>query len=335
MFSATTLRRALTIGGATLAGTYAGLHSAQYWYRTALTSPTELRPALDWGSHSLEVRAGRMHYYHRPGQGTPIVLLHSIHSAASSFEMKPIARYLAEETDRPLYAVDWLGFGRSDRPPLSYGPDTYGQQLYQVLTDVVETPASLVALSLGCEYAAWMGLQAAPRVQRLVLISPTGLSASRHVPGPQHPARSIGSRIGLSELMFAYLTQRSSLQEFYETEIFLDPDAVPDSLVDYAQTTSRVRGAHHAPREFIEGRLFLENVADEVFGRLYRPTLLLTPATPGPTPQRFDEVPSVVEQNRCNVTHWALPGGLMPHWEAPDAFFEVLDAFVLNHSEEA
>lgn len=331
MSTSSLLRQLLVTSGVTLAGSYAGLIAAQRWRRHTLPPSTELMPALNWMSRSLETPAGRMHYYHRPGHGSPVVLLHNIGSAASIFEMKPIALYLEEETDRPLYAVDWLGFGRSDRPPLSYTPDVYGRQLYQVLTDLVDAPASVVALSLGCEYAAWMGLQAANRIERLVLISPTGFAPPGRRVERRGLAHSVAARSGLFEFIFAHLTQRPSLQDFYECDVFLDPDTVPDSLVDYTTTTSRIRGAHHAPRQFILGRLFLDEVAEEIYGRLYRPTLLVTPATPGPTSQRFDDLSIVLNRNRRYVSHRALPGGLMPHWEAPDAFFDVLTNFLQNN----
>ncbi|PQJ33817.1 alpha/beta hydrolase [Salinibacter sp. 10B] len=325
--SSSVLRSALTAGSA-IAGAYAGLAATRWAYQQTLPPPSALPPALDWSTHSLEVPHGRAQLYVRPGTGVPVILLHSFNAAASSAEMAPIADHLAATTDRPLYAVDWLGFGGSDRPDLDYAPDVFGRQLYHVLTDVVDEPADLVALSLGCEYAGWMGLQAAPRVRRLALISPTGLTSER---GPSMIGRAglaIAGRTGVFELLYYRLTRRSSLRDYYERQVFLDADAVPDALVDYAYTTTHVRGAAHAPRRFVEGSLFLDSVGPEIYGRLYRPTLLLSPETPGPTIQRFDQLPNLLDQNPHALTHKTVPGGLMPHWEAPDAFFEALMPFL-------
>lgn len=320
-------RTALSVGAAS-AGAYAGLAAARWWHRRRLPPPTALPPALDWETRTLETRYGRTHCYVRPGAGRPILLLHSFNAAASTFEMKPIAEHLADTTDRPLYAVDWLGFGRSDRPDIDYTPDLYAHQLYRVLTDGLDAPADLVALSLGCEYAAWMGLQAAPQVGRLVLVSPTGLTAPR---GPSRTGRlalALAARTGAFELFFYRLTRRASLREFYERQVFLTPDAVPSALVDYAQATTHAKGAHHAPRRFVDGSLFVDDVAEQIYARLYRPTLLLTPSTPGSTVQSFDLLPVVLDRNARSLTHSPLPGGLMPHWEAPEAFGEVVDAFL-------
>ncbi len=328
--SSNRLLQRLLVAGGTVAGAYAGLAATRWAYQQTLPPPSSLPPALDWESRTLETPQGRTHLYVRPGRGTPVVLLHSFNAVASSIEMAPIAEHLAETTERPLYAVDWLGFGRSDRPALSYTPDVFGDQLYHVLTEALDAPADLIALSLGCEYAAWMGLQAAPRVRRLALLSPTGLTTHRGPSRLGSAALALAGRSGAFELLFYRLTRRASLRRYYERQVFLDADAIPERLVDYAYDTSHVKGAAHAPRRFVDGSLFLPDVAHEIYGRLYRPTLLLTPETPGPTVQQFDLLPTVLDQNDHALTHHTVPGGLMPHWEAPDAFFETLMPFLTS-----
>ena len=322
------LTRALLTTGGVAAGTYAGLAAARWWHRRTLPHPSTLPPALSWRTRTLETSHGRSHCYVRPGEGRPIVLLHSFNAVASTFEMKPAAEHLAETTNRPLYAVDWLGFGRSDRPAIDYSPSTYTDQLYQVLTDLVEAPADLVALSLGCEYAAWMALQAAPQVRRLALLSPTGLTAARGPSGPGRIALDLAGRTGAFELFFYRLTRRPSLQQYYGRQVFADPTAIPDVLLDYAESTAHTQGASHAPRHFVQGDLYLDDVADEIYGRLYRPTLLITPEKPGPTIQSFDLLSRLLDRNPRDITHHTVPGGLMPQWEAPDALWSVLDNFL-------
>ncbi len=310
--------------GAGVAGTAAGLALARRWVRRGLSAPSSLPRAINAATKTLEGPGGRMNLYARDGRGTPILLLHSFNAAASPFEVRPIFDRLADATDRPVYALDWLGFGRSAREDRAYTPELYHEQLFHVLDGHLEQPADLIGLSLGCEYAARAALQAAATVRRLVLIAPTGLTTRR---GPSTIGRAgigVAAATGVFELLFYRLARRSSLRDFYERQVFLDPGAIPDALVNYAYVTSHARGAHHAPRRFIDGTLFLDDVADAVYSRLYRPTLLLTPEDPAPTVQRFDRLPEVLAANGRDLTHRALPGGLLPHWETPEPFFEAL-----------
>ena len=323
--------RTAVLTGAVLAGAYAGLSAATWAYRNTLPSPLSLPPALDLESRPVETPAGRAQLYVRPGTGPPVLLLHSFNAVASSREMRPIAEHLATTTGRPVYALDWLGFGRSDRGPLTYSPALYRRQLYHVLDKVLPAPADIVALSLGGEYAAQMGLQAAPLVRRLVLIAPTGLSDDR---GPSTPGRlglALADGTGTFEVLYHRLTRRASLRSYYARQIFLDPDAIPDALLDYAEQTAQIRGAYRAPLRFVDGSLFVENVATDVYARLYRPTLLLTPERPEATVQSFERLPALLTHNDRHLAHEPLPGGLLPHWEAPAPFFEALDEFLGLH----
>ncbi|PSQ95108.1 MAG: alpha/beta hydrolase [Bacteroidetes bacterium SW_9_63_38] len=326
------LSRTLLAAGGAAAGAYVGLAAARWWHRRTLPPPSSLPPALSWRTRTLETPHGRSHCYVRSGERPPIVLLHSVNAVASTFELKPVAEHLATTTDRTLYAIDWLGFGRSDRPALDYEPSIYADQLYQVLTDLVEAPADLIGLSLGCEYAAWMALQAAPQVRRLALLSPTGLTTTRGPSAPGRLALNLAGRTGAFELFFYRLARRASLQQYYTRQVFGDTAAISDALLDYAESTAHVRGAPHAPQRFVQGALYLDNVADEIYGRLYRPTLVITPEQPGPTVQSFDLLPRLLDRNARDVTHKAVPGGLMPQWETPNALWHVLDDFLATNA---
>lgn len=322
------LRRFLVAAGGSAAGLYAGLLGASWWHDQTLPSPLAVPPALNWKRRPLEGGYGRYQVYERPGTGRPILLLHSFNAVASSFEMKPIAEHLADTTDRPVYAVDWLGFGRSSRPAIEYVPSVYKAQVHDVLTDYVGGRADIVALSLGCEYAAWAAFQTAPLVQRLVLISPTGLGNRQKRSPSTRGLLSLLGRARLFRLLFYHYTDRKTLRSFYERQIFLDGAAVSSDLVEYAQTTAHVKGAHSAPLSFIKGNLSLGPAVEELYAQLYRPTLVLTPTNSEATIQSFEQLPKVLRQNARHLSHRELPGGLMPHWERPSDTFSVIDSFL-------
>ena len=326
--SSPSLTRTALTAGATLAGAYAGVRVAKWAYRRTLPSPLSLPPALDLAPHTFEAPDGRVQYYARSGSGPPLVLLHSFNAVASSIEMEPIAEHLVATTDRPVYALDWLGFGRSARAALNYRPALYERQLYRFLAEVPDTSADLIALSLGGEYAAQITLRAAPLVRRLVLVSPTGLGNTQGASTPGRLGLALADKTGTFELLYDCLTRRSSLRDFYARQIFLAPEAIPDALLDYAEQTAHVRGGHRAPLRFVDGSLFLDDVASSVYARLYRPTLLLTPKPPASTAQSFERLPALLGQNPRDLSHEALPGGLLPHWEAPSPFFGALNAFL-------
>lgn len=327
------LSRKALITGSVAAGTYVAGALARRFRRQSLPPPHQLPKAIDTDTETFELMEGQANIYVRPGTGTPVVLIHSFNAAASSFEMAPIFDHVAATTDRPIYAVDWLGFGRSDRPPIKYRPELYQRQLRRFLSEHLQDAADVIALSLGSEYAASVALEAPILIRRLVLLNPTGLGGKR---GPSTVGRisiKLAGSVGLFELFFYQLTRRATLRRFYERQIFLDSDLIPDELIEYAHTTTHAKGAHRAPRYFVDGTLFPPSPAISRYARLYRPTLLLTPQDATDTVQRFERTEQVLRENDDSLHHHQLPGGLLPHWEEPEPCFDALDAFLFSDTD--
>ena len=292
------------------------------------STPATLPPALDADVHEMEMMEGQARYYKRPGTGTPVVLLHSINAAGSSFEMKPIFDHLARTTGRPLYALDWLGFGLSDRPEVRYRPGLCQRQLRRFLSEHVGEAADLVALSLGCEYAAAVADAFPTLIRKQVFVMPTALAADDEGSFVQRAAIGLLSGLGLFEIAFRRLTKKETLRAFYARQVFPEGYAVPDALVDYAYLTTQAKGASNAPRRFIEGALFTRKTARARYRRLSLPTLFLVPQDAGSKVQSFERLTEVVAASEEGLQVRRLRTGLLPHWENEDAFFEILDTFL-------
>lgn len=223
--------------------------------------------------------AGLLNYYvDDGGQGRPLVLLHSINAAASSYEMRPLFEHFRGR--RPLYALDLPGFGFSERSDRHYSTKMYAAAIRDFLTDVVERPADIVALSLSSEFAAHAALENPSLFNSLVLISPTGLSTGGVKPASQQ-ARKNGSSSKIRNLLSFPLWS----QAFYDLLVtkpslgyFLGKSfhgAVDEGLLAYAYLTSHQPGARYAPIYFVSGELFTPGVATEVYQKLDLPSLIV------------------------------------------------------------
>lgn len=318
--------RALVTGSVALGALVTGAVLEKARHRKYPPS-ARLPEAVEADLRQLEIMEGVTRFYHRPGKGTPVVLLHSINAAGSSFEMKPVFDYFAGSTGRPIYAIDWLGFGKSDRPPVAYAPGLYQRQLRRILSECVGEPADVVAYSLACEYAATVANAFPFLFRRLVLIAPTALSRSGEGPRLQKTLVSAVGRAGMFELIFSRLSSREALRSFYARNIFSASASVPDDLVDYAFLTTHIRGAHFAPRRFIQGSLFMGDYATRGYQSLSTPTLLIVPEHTAGTVQQFERTNEVVGAN-ASVRVERIASGLMPMWEKPEEIGTLLDEFL-------
>ncbi len=274
------------------------------------------------------VKAGRLSYYvDTSGQGTPLVLIHSINAAASSFEMSPLFEQYRGK--RPVYALDLPGFGFSDRSARKYSPQLYTDAVVDFIETQVGQAADVVALSLGSEFAARAALGRPDLFHSLALISPTGLGSRNGDKSSQKAGES-----GLSKYLypvFAFslwsrpfydlLTTHASIRYFLEKSFV---GAIPQELTEYDFLTAHQPGAENAPLNFISGKLFTPNVRHRVYEQVSTRTLVIYDRD-GFT--SFDMLPQLLANNLTWAAVRLVPTLGLPQFEQPVKLAEALDNF--------
>lgn len=290
--------------------------------RTVLAVSAPLSPAVGGERRSLEVPGfGRVAYYADPrGTGRPLILTHSVNAAASAYEMKPL--WDAYAGRRPLYALEWPGFGGSDRPDVRYTPELMVKALRALVAEL-GSEVDVVALSLGSEFAARAALDEA-RIRSLALISPSGLGESRG--GSQEASdgsrgeRLHGTLSAVGTPLYALLRTRPSIHYFL-SKLFRGP--VNQGLIEYSLETSRQPGAKYAPLYFISGLLFTPDASRELYSKLRVPTVVLYDQDGFVS---FERLPMFVQQPGVSAVRIPGTAGL-PHFEKPAEVRAALDHF--------
>ncbi|MFN2303313.1 MAG: alpha/beta fold hydrolase, partial [Anaerolineales bacterium] len=263
--------------------------------------------------------AGRLSYYvDESGKGKPLVLLHSINAASSSFEIKPIFERFRKQ--RPVYALDLPGFGFSERSERLYCPELYQNAIVSFLKEVVGKPADVIGLSLSCEFAARVAQNNPEAIRSLIMISPTGFNPPRM----DRFSESVEQR-GIKSAMYAILavplwnrplfdliTSRPSIQ-FFLSKSF--EGSVPERFVDYAYYTAHQPGAAFAPTYFLSGKMFSSTIRKSIYSALELPVLVIYDHDPY---TNFEMLPITLRERDNWQAERISPTKGMPHWEQPE-----------------
>lgn len=250
----------------------------------------------------------RIGYLESPaGEGRPIVLVHPIHPAAGAHDVRPLFDYLAASNKR-VYALDLPGFGRSDRSERWYDDAHYARALELFLREVMRSDeaggASVVAMSLSCEIAARVAVEAPGLIGALVLLSPTGLSdrrrASRGMARLRHAMLAPVARP-----LFALLTSRVGIR--FRTARSLSVP-VPEQLMEEQQRVVRAPGAVHAPLAMIAGVPLHPRPFEELYRCVPQPTTVVYDRDPSTTFERLAELARA--NPRVLPVHLPPSGGL-------------------------
>lgn len=217
---------------------------------------------------------GRLHRYawkygeisfQRLGAGEPLLLLHSFGPGHDSEEWRPAAEVLAERY--LVYAPDLLGWGRSDKPRLSYDGELYIRLIGDFLEDVVAQRCAIVAAGLAAAYAMQVALDRPELVGSLALVVPSGIEI--HGEEPDLKDALVHRLLRLPILGTSALnlfTSRTAIGQYLKREVFLGPEQVDAARVEHHYRSSHQPGSHEALAAFLSG--YLNHRVPEAMGRL-------------------------------------------------------------------
>ncbi|MDR0787547.1 MAG: alpha/beta hydrolase [Gemmatimonadota bacterium] len=310
-----------------LAAAAAAAYGVYLWGRPrARRRPvTELAVAFNLPLQYVPWRSVHYAYYTRPGTGRPIILLHAVSAISSAHEMRPLLQRLLPVTDRPIYVLEWLGFGHSDRPEIEYDPELLEGQLEHFLSRVVQPRdgVDIIGYSVGAGYAAEVARRRADLVRTLVAIEPTGLGAEPPEIGKAW-ARLLFTLPGVQEAFYDRLTTPEALYNFARDNLFSAEYGVPQEYIDYGSETARVEGASRPLDDFLNGNLFPDDPADTI-QHLSQPLLVIHGTVADRRLESYTELPTLSQRPNTRVV--ALPTGALPHWERPGEVTEKINGF--------
>lgn len=229
----------------TLAAVGAGLAVARRLGRDVPPLYRSLRAApRDWRWSGFRV----VHYEAGPPEGEPVVLVHSVHAAASAWEMRELFAGLG--ADHRVLTYDLLGFGASDRPDVDYDATLYRDLLRDFLVEVVGGPAHVVASSVSAAHALALAEEEPELLRSVVLVNPTGLLTQAAGPGRgDRVVQNLFRTPWIGEALFNLLVSRPSLRLF-SSRLYRD-GALEEAAVEQRYLAAHQPGARYAPAAFL------------------------------------------------------------------------------------
>ena len=256
--------------------------------------------------------------YRVEGYGPPMVLIHGF--GASIGHWRKNIPVLAAAGYR-VYALDLLGFGRSEKPALDYSLDLWEGLLQDFWSQHVKVPAVFVGNSIG-GLLVLMTLANAPDIARGgVLLNCAGSLNHR----PEDLPRPLGVMMGafskvvgapiLGELIFSQVRQRFRIRGALN-QVYGNRDAITPELIDILHRPSCDAGAQKVFASILTAPPGPR--PSDLLPRIQHPLLVLWGETDPWTPIEGAKLYKDMTREK-NLTFHAIPNtGHCPHDERPE-----------------
>lgn len=119
-------------------------------------------------------------FYTKNGQGTPILLIHDLDASQSSYEFKSLISKL--EKNYTVYTIDLIGFGKSDKPKITYTNFLFVQLVTDFITTVIKQKANLICVSKSTTIGLTVCNYCPEKINKLMFINTPSIKTLNRVP---------------------------------------------------------------------------------------------------------------------------------------------------------
>jgi pimeloyl-ACP methyl ester carboxylesterase len=225
----------------------------QALHRRAWQSAGPLMSELGGSESWHETPYGGLFYTVR-GQGPSLLLLHGIYAGASSYEWKATFEALSERFR--VYAVDLLGFGKSDKPDVTYSPDLMEAVIEDFVRHVPGEGTLAVATSLSAAWTVHLAAYHPKLFGGLILVNPTGVLTLAEPPGRrEHLLHQALSAPVIGDATYDAIASRWTIQRYLEGMTYYNPRKVDPAMIRHYWTSAHQKGAQRAVLAWISGLL--------------------------------------------------------------------------------
>lgn len=177
-----------------------------------------------------EWRFGKIKYT-KKGLGTPLLLLHDLTPGSSSYEFHKIIDSLSKKYE--VYCVDFLGYGLSDKPNITFTNYLYVQMVTDFIKNIIGRKTNIIATGEAFPIAVMTCHNDNDIVNKLLAINPPSLYQLNQIPSKQTKLLKVLLDIPiLGTFIYNLHTNKAAMTKVFQEEYFYNAHEVKEKDID-------------------------------------------------------------------------------------------------------
>jgi len=175
-------------------------------------------------------RLGDIHYT-KTGSGKPLLLIHDLDAASSSYEWHRIIPSLSK--NYTVYALDLLGCGQSEKPCLTYTNYVYVQLISDFIKSEIGHRTDIIATGGSSSFVIMACANTPDLFNHLMLTNPENINTCSQLPGPysKHYKRFLDFPI-TGTLLYHIAVSKKSIKDAFMNAYYADSKLIKENIID-------------------------------------------------------------------------------------------------------
>lgn len=170
-------------------------------------------------------------YYTKHGNGSPLLLLHDISPISSSYEWNELIRELSK--NHTVYAIDFLGCGRSDKPNITYTNFLYVQMISDFIKNIIGGKTDVAASGLAGSCVIMACYSNPDLFNKIMLVNPESPSKLSRIPGNHSKLRKFILDVPVvGTAVYHLLTRKENIEYIFSERYFHNPFRIQKKYLD-------------------------------------------------------------------------------------------------------
>lgn len=189
---------------------------------------------------SYEWRFGNISYT-KTGSGKPLLLIHDLLPGNSDIEWNNTLNKLSK--NHTVYTLDLLGFGRSDKPAMTYTNYLYVQLITDFVKSVIGKRTDVVASGSSAGIAVMSCCNDKSLFDRIMLVNPDSIQHTSQVPGNKtNMLKLLLECPVIGTMLFNIMMSKAFLSKEFAPRYFVNPEYFNRVLLDSFHESAHLGG---------------------------------------------------------------------------------------------
>lgn len=182
-------------------------------------------------------------FYTKQGKGSPILLIHDLNPASSSFEWEKVSKHLAKHYT--VYTLDLLGCGRSDKPNMTYSNFLYVQLITDFIKNIIGSKTNIIVTGESSSFTLMACNMDSEYFDKIMIINPSDLSDLCRTPNKRKNALKFFIDLPIiGTLVYNLVYLKKNVEKLFYKDYFYKDYMVPTKVLDSYYESSHLGNSH-------------------------------------------------------------------------------------------